>query len=343
MSTEDRPPLGKFGKKSLENYVFPYLDNSNGKITAPEFGSDFNAVGLGDEKVLVVSTDPLAISPELGWERSGRLALQVITTDVAVSGIAPDYLVSNWNLPPATRDEIFEKIWRGFTKEATRVGIRVVGGHTGRYQGSSFPVVGAGTAFGVGEKEDLVSGELTPGDKIYLLNEVGVEAAAIFASYYPESLSGEITSDHLSEVKRRFDGLQPTRKLSFLSSCPGVKTLHDVAERGLLGGLQETLAGRDCGARIGRDRIEIHPAVSRICSYVDLDPLQVTSIGSGIAVVSPELEAEFLEAVNDRGFPVQAVGEIKEGEDLILTSPQGEEILSDPVHDEFWERLSEFP
>ena len=67
MSTEDRPSLGKFGKKSLEDYVFPYLDSSNATITSPRFGSDYNAVALDDEKVLVVSTDPLAVSPQLGW------------------------------------------------------------------------------------------------------------------------------------------------------------------------------------------------------------------------------------------------------------------------------------
>jgi len=344
MSTEERPPLGKFGKRSLERYVFPYLDSSNATITVPRFGSDYNAVALDGEKVLVVSTDPLAISPQLGWERSGRLALQVITTDVAVSGIAPNYLVANWNLPPTTSDETFEKIWRGFTEEARRSEVKIAGGHTGRYEGSSFPTIGAGTAFGVGKKEYLVPQTPSPGDEIFLLNHLGLEASAIFSFYFPERLSDGTSPSIVAEVKQRFDELRPTSDLCYLSSLPGVKALHDIAEGGLFGGVQEILASGQgqCGARIVRDFVKVDDRVARICSFLDLDPLKITSIGSGIALVSPDRVNEFTRLVEDKDLPVEEIGEVTASNEISIEKKDGTETLIGPIRDEFWARLSEF-
>ncbi|MBS3787904.1 hypothetical protein KGY79_06875 [Candidatus Bipolaricaulota bacterium] len=339
MSTNE-PPLGKFGKERLENYVFPYLDDRTG--TGPRFGSDFNTLELDGGKVLVVSTDPLAASSRLGWERSGKLALQVITTDVAVSGIRPSYLLTNWNLPPGTSDETFEKIWRGFTKEADRNDVTIIGGHTGRYEGSSFPTIGAGTAFGLGEKEELVPNDPYPGDRIFLLNRLGLEAAAIFSFYHPDKLSDEISSSVATSVRRKFDQIQPTRDLSFLASLPGVRALHDLAEGGLLGGLQETLSNKCPGAKISADRITVDQNVRRICRFLDLDPMRVTSIGSGIAVVSSNTAEEFDRRSEEKSLPVREVGEITAAEELSIETEEGVEILEDPVHDEFWERLAEF-
>lgn len=340
MSTEG-PPLGKFGRERLEKYVFPHLKETNLTEVGPRFGSDFNSLELDNEKVLIVSTDPLAISPQLGWKRSGRLALQVITADVAVSGISPGYLVVNWNLPPTTSDETFEKIWRGFTEEANRINVTIIGGHTGRYEGSSFPTVGAGTAIGLGEKERLIPNNPSPGDKIYLLNRIGLEAAAIFCFYYPNKISSGASNSVVTSVKRKFDNLEPTGDLDFLASLPGVTALHDVAEGGLLGGLQEMLAEKDHGAIVRKNRVKVDREVSRICRQLNLDPLRITSIGSGIALISPDREEEFSRRVGKKGLPVTRIGEITRSEDISLETNEGTEVLKTPVRDRFWKRLSE--
>lgn len=341
MST-DEPPLGKFGKDRLENHVFPYLERADQPGIGPRVGSDFNTVGLGNEEVLVVSTDPLAISPQLGWNRSGGLALQVITTDVAVSGIPPAYMVTNWNLPPNTSDEIFEKIWRGFTEEAKHNNVTIIGGHTGRYEGSSFPTIGAATAFGLGEKEELVPDDPSPGDKIYLLNQLGLEAAAIFSFYYPDKLSEETSRSVASSVREKFDELQPTSDLSFLASLPGVRALHDVAEGGLLGGLGEMVSDKNYGAKIRKNRISVDQDVTRICRYLKLDPLKITSIGSGIAAVSPANAEEFARKSKEAGLPVHEIGEITTGGNISLETKEGTKILETSIEDEFWTRLAEF-
>jgi len=341
MSTESYP-LGKFDEESLENYVFPHLGKKCALEYGPRFGSDFNAIELPEKMVLAISTDPLAVSPELGWERSGKLALQVISTDVAVSGIPPSYLVANWNLPPETSNQTFERIWLGFTEEAKRNDISIIGGHTGRYSDSSFPVVGAATALGIGRRDQLLSGGLASGDWIFVLNRLGLEAAAIFSFYYPDKLSRLVSREILFEVKQEFDDITPTGDLSFLASLPGVKALHDIAEGGLMGGLRELLSGKDRGARIEKSKISAKQNVARICRELNLNPLKITSIGSGIGVVSPESDEEFLAEAHAEGLPVEMIGKVKGEKGITLETEKGEKTLTGPIHDGFWDRLSEF-
>ena len=341
MSTK-RPPLGKFGRERLENRVFPYLGRAREAGIESGFGSDFNTVELDEELVLVVSTDPLAASPQLGWHRSGRLALHVITADVAVSGVPPSYLLTNWNLPPTTSDETFEKIWKGFTGEADRANVTVIGGHTGRYEGSSFPTIGAGTAFGLGRKEELLPDNPSPGDKIYLLDRLGLEAAAIFSFYYPEKLSNRALSSAVKGVKKKFDDLKPTTDLNWITSLPGVVSLHDIAEGGLLGGLQEMLSGENYGALIKKPCIEVDREVASICRRLDLDPLKITSIGSGVALVSKDKEDQFRQEIERENLPIGKIGKITAGGKFLIETNKGVNAISEPIQDEFWARLSEF-
>lgn len=341
MST-DPTHLGKFGEDELENYVFSHLETSEGRRTDLRYGSDYNTVELDGGKVMVVSTDPLALSPGMGWARSARLALQVITTDVAVSGIPPSHLLANWNLPPEMENETFEKAWEGFTGEASEVGLEIVGGHTGRYQGQNFPIVGAGTAFGIGDKSELLPSELKPGDRIFCLNELGLEAAAIFSFYYPEKLAELTSRELINRLRGNFDQLSPTRTLSQMADLPGIKVLHDIAEGGLLGGLQELLAGSELGASVSVSELEINPDVERTCNQLDLDPIRVTSIGSGVATVDPARKESFTEQAAKANLEVQEVGRITDSGLVELERSTGSEKITEPVRDAFWKRLAEF-
>lgn len=341
MST-DPTHLGKFGEYELEKYVFPHLETSDTRRTDLRYGSDYNTVDLGAGKVMVVSTDPLALSPGMGWARSGRLALQVITTDIAVSGIPPSYLTANWNLPPEMENETFAEAWQGFTGEAREVGLEIVGGHTGRYQGQDFPIIGAGTAFGVGNRSELLSGELKPEDRIFCLNELGLEAAAIFSFYYPEKLAKLTSRELINRLRREFDRLSPTKTLSRMADLPGIRVLHDIAEGGLLGGLQELIAGSELGASVSVSELEIDPDVERTCNQLDLDPIRVTSIGSGVATVDPARKESFVEKAAKANMEVQEVGRITDSGLIELERSTGSKKITEPIRDVFWKRLAEF-
>lgn len=342
MSTKPYP-LGKFNRDELERYVFPHIDDDGRLLASPRFGSDFNAVELPGGKVLVASTDPLAISPQLGWRRSAKLAFHVVASDVAVSGISPDYLISNWNLPPDLGFTEFEEIWSEFVGEAARENVAVVGGHTGRAADGSFPTVGAGTIFGVGEAEELISGEIEPGDAIYLLNNLGLESVAIFSFYFPGRIRDCLGEPAVTYVRKEFDALRPVEDLGLLAGrFKYLRRVHDIAEGGLIGGLQELLGEDGLGASLDLDLIEVDSRVERACGYLDLDPLEITSIGSGLAVLPDGLEERFERELNDTKVHLSPVGRVTSDGGIVLLTESGREEVPVIDHDEFWVRLDEF-
>ncbi|MFP4588355.1 MAG: AIR synthase-related protein [Candidatus Acetothermia bacterium] len=341
MSTE-KPHLGKLDRKTFERIIAPHLGSSKGLLRPPTYGNDFTAVEIGPDLTLVLSSDPLSISPQLGWKRSGRLALQVIGVDVAISGIHPRYISVNWNLPPSLEDQQFLSTWEEFVAEAEREGITIAGGHTGRYQGCEFPMVGAATAFGVGKKEDLLpAGKLQGGDKILLVNEPGLEAAAVLALYYPSYLKRHFENHMKRQLVRKFDALQPIGDMKRLAAVPGILRIHDLGEGGLLGGLQEVLAPFALGARIAEERVRLDPGVEKLCRHLNLDPLKITSLGAAIALCRPAEADKVRRGAREAGLQPEVIGEITTREEIEIRGRKKTVKLTRPVGDPFWDKLEE--
>ena len=148
--------LGKIDRDVFESVVAPHLGADRDDVAlGPTHGVDFGVLSVGDRAV-VVATDPLSILPDLGHERAGRLALDVVLADVAVSGIAPTHVTVSLTLPPAFTEEALAATWRGLADYAEELGVAVVAGHTARYAGIDTSWVGAATALGVGDFEDLI-------------------------------------------------------------------------------------------------------------------------------------------------------------------------------------------
>lgn len=339
---EEKNKLGKLDREDFRRLIAPELEVGPPFLVPPAFGQDFGAIRLDEDGVLVVSSDPLAINPQLGWKRSGRLALQVVASDVALSGIAPEFISTNWNLPPEVSGEDFRAMWKGFCETARAREIKIAGGHTGRYGEATLPIVGGGTAFGLGKKADLLSGEPRAGDELVLFNKLGLEAAGILAFYFPEKVSSLVGPEAVQEAKLSFDSLDPVLHFKKLARTAGAKAVHDLAEGGLLGGLQELLGRRKDGPglRLKTEKIEIKEAVGNITRSLDLDPLKITSTGSALVLLDCQAE-KYGKKLQAEGLEVTPLGRLTASGEIELER-QGEiSPLKKPVQDSFWEVFGE--
>ena len=334
----DESSLGKFSRKNFEDIVLPFIKSGPETIFPPRFGMDFSAIRMENGKIMVTSSDPLAISPEIGWNRSGRLAFQVVAADVAASGISPRYISVNWNLPPEITDGQFEKVWSDFVLEAEDCGVEIIGGHTARYEGCQFPMVGAATVLGVGSENDLLTKKVSEGDVLFLLNYPGLEAASILALYYPQLLDNRLEKLQIEDLIRKFDRTNVVNDLQKISSYPGVALAHDLAEGGLIGGLGEMVNTMDAGVKIEKENINVPKNVEMICSEFDLDPLKITSVGAAVLVIKKSRLEEFQNSLENK-INLTAIGRI---EGKHVTVKDGEETYQekDSVRDLFWDKLS---
>ena len=199
------PAIGKLGPEVFDEIIFPNLGAKDPSVlVGPTHGVDFGVVEVGD-KALIVTSDPVFIVPEYGWERSAWFAVHILASDAAVSGVPPRYMAIDLNLPLAMGLEDFKRVWFGISEECRRLGISIVCGHTGRYDGCAYPMLGGATVLGVGDKDKYVTPAMAmEGDKVIVTKGPAIEASGILSVMFPEVLEERYGRDFAREAQGLF-------------------------------------------------------------------------------------------------------------------------------------------
>lgn len=330
--------LGKIDRAVFEEIIYPHLGARRDDVAVgPRHGVDFGVLEIGGQAV-VVATDPVSLLPELGLERAGRLALEIVLTDVAVSGIPPTHLAINLTLPPEWTDDELATVWTAISDHADRLGVSIVSGHTARYPGIDSSWVGGATVLGVGDRDDVVRPDgATPGDQIVVTTGPAAEIAGLLATLFPEQLG--LDADTVATAQERADDIAAVADALAAFEAGGVTAMHDATEGGVVGGLAEMASGAGVRFDVDSDRVPIRAGVAAVCDAVGVDPWTVTSAGTLLVTVEPEAAGAVVDAVTDRGTPAAVVGEVTAGEGVFVDGERVRPPDSDPSWDVF-ERLS---
>ncbi len=335
------PPLGKIDAKFFNEVIYPRLGaKRNEVIVGPRHGVDVGIIEFGDE-VLAMSADPVFIVPEYGWERAAWFAFHILFSDACTSGLKPAYLAIDLNLPPKITEEQLQIIWQVFHNEAEKYGVAIVTGHTARYGGCDFPMVGGAVAIARGKKSEYVNPKfIEPGDKILITKGPAIEATGIFATMFPKYISQRLGEDITRKAEKLFYKMSimddALAAISVGTRDNGVSAMHDATECGLWGGIFEIVGAANLGAKIYFDKIPVKPEVQAVCELFEIDPYKSISEGTLIATVRPDKVNEITEAINSVGVDAAVIGEINDGSDLILEKNGAETKLRHPGIDPFW-------
>lgn len=193
--------LGKVDREFFDSYIYPHLGADREDVRlGPQHGVDFGVIDVGG-RVVATATDPVFVMPSLGFDRAAWFAFHILMSDVAVSGLAPTHLAVDLNLPPEITDEEFEQVWTTFDAEAKDLGVSVVTGHTGRYAGCSYPMVGGGTVLGIGDPADLVRPDgARAGDRILITKGPAIEATGLLSIQFEELMEGGLDAETIDDA-----------------------------------------------------------------------------------------------------------------------------------------------
>ncbi|MFO8034704.1 MAG: AIR synthase-related protein [Candidatus Bipolaricaulota bacterium] len=323
---------GKLSRDALERVVLRGLSPGADVLWGPQAGGDFAAVALDEKRALVTACDPLAVSPELGWDRSGWLAFHLVAVDVALSGIAPSYVTPGWTLPESISDQALHEVLQAFQREAQQFGVEVLAGHTGRYTESTYPWVGAATAMGIGPRAALrLPTAAQTGDALLLWGKPGLEAAVLLALPRTESVAPEI--ERWAEAE--FHSLSALSIALDAAHVDGLRCMHDITEGGVVGAAAELSSAMGRGLMLHTDAIGADPQIQAVLQARGLSPLSVTSCGAVLAVASPAAA----ERLVSKGF--QFVGEVRADGELLERVQGYTRPLIPPEHDPFWDVYTE--
>ncbi|AFL94318.1 hydrogenase expression/formation protein HypE 1 [Thermococcus cleftensis] len=311
-------PPGKLRNDVLREVVFPNLGIEDPKIIhGPREGFDSAVLEYDESHYLVVATDPTLGVPE---ETFGFFAYHFASSDVAVFGARPRWLVLDLLLPPGSGKGFLEKVMRELNAECRRYGSSIIGGHTGVYPSIREPT-GTTTVMGLVRKDGLKLPLARPGDRILVTAKVGLEFAVSAAYFREKELRKFLSFREIARLREHFRS--ETVVPDALTARPFVRGMHDATEGGLTA-LHEVADNSGLGFRVYAEKLQLDPLVKRVLDFYGLEPWSVSSTGTLIAITPPGKVDALITELNKNGIGAFEIGEFTEDKERLLIE-NGEE------------------
>jgi hydrogenase expression/formation protein HypE len=292
--------------------------------------------------VMAATTDPVFVMPELGWERAAWFAVHILASDAATSGLPLRAMTVDLNLPPGLADEDLDALWSAYSTACTELGITILTGHTARYAGCAWPMVGGATCIAIGPEDGYITPAMArPGDRVLVTKGAAIEATALFAATYGDRLAGALGAPVVEAARELLGAMTVVPEARAAAAYgvrdAGVTTMHDATEGGVLGGLLEVAEASDVGMVVDLSRVPVRPEVAAVCEVTGMDPYSAISEGTLLLTARPEHAAGVLTALGDAGVDAAEVGEVlprTSGRELVVAGRSRP--LVHPGPDPFW-------
>ena len=337
------PDIGKVSSEIFDEIILPQLGRKRSRIlVGPQHGVDVGVADLGNDQVMVTTTDPIFVVPPYGWERSGWFAVHILASDAATSGIAPTYITMDLNLPLSITRQEFEELWSVMHRECDKIGMAIISGHTGRYEGCEYPMIGGATVICIGAKERYVTPNMAQvGDEIIITKGAAIEAAGLFAVTFPQQVADRYGPEVAEEAEKIFWQMSVVEDALTAVEAgvreDGVTAMHDATECGVWGGLVEVAEASKVGMTVEKEKIIVQDNVRKVCDLFKIDPYSSISEGTLIITVKPHKSQEVLKRLKDKGIPASSVGEVVENRKGLQLFEDGKSRpLEHPKVDPFW-------
>ena len=343
MTTTAELPLGKIDPAVFDGLIYPRLGAPSPDILAgPMHGVDCGVVRVAPGRVLAMTADPFFIVPEYGWERAAWFAFHILASDITTTGLRPSHLAVDLNLPLSIKREELELMWETVHRECLKYGVSVVTGHTARYAGCNYPMVGGAVMTALGDEDKYVTTKMArPGDRVIVTKGAAIETCGLFAAACPRLVEAELGAAALRDLEKMFYRMSTVEDALTAADgnarAAGVTSMHDATECGIWGGLYEIARASGTGMAVDRDAIPLAPAAARLCARFAMDPYSAISEGTLIITAKPAAVPGILARLAAKDIAASVIGEVTEKARGIKVTEDGRQRdLAHPVNDPFW-------
>jgi len=337
------PAVGKISAEIFTEVIYPCLGRQRAAVlVGPQHGVDIGIVDLGHDQVMALTTDPIFIVPPYGWERSAWFAVNILCSDAATSALPLTYMTVDLNLPRSIGRPEFERMWRAVHAECEKLGVSIVTGHTGRYEGCDYPMVGGATVIAIGPRDQYVTPAMArPGDAVILTKGPAIEATGLFAATFPQRVAARFGADFARRAEDVFWQMSVVEDARIVAAVGvrdrGVTAMHDATECGVWGGLVEIAEASRIGMHIEQEKIPVPDTVAGVCELFGIDPFTSISEGTLLLTCRPARADEVVRQLNAAGIAAAIIGEALPPERGCRRSLRGKETpLVHPRVDPFW-------
>jgi len=316
--------VGKFSDKELQEIIACIASDSE-VLVPPRPGFDAGVFDLDDKRCVVIATDPCIGVPEtwFGW-----FLVHFACSDVALFGIPPRFCSVNLLAPTNTSKDLFKRIMAQVCTATEDLGVSVVTGHSGTYNGIS-ELTGTCTAIGLGLKDDLITpAGARPGDKIFITKNLGLEVLINY-SFFKESEAIELFGSSKVQAFQNMIEMQScVRDALTIARSKAVPAMKDITEGGFITALNELADASNLGFRVFQEKLPISEELHTLANSYNLTNNQILGISSTgviMGAIDPMREKDFLEYLQSNGLEVTTIGEFIEPETCLLIDRSGVE------------------
>ena len=335
--------FGKPGREFLETVIYRRLGaRRRGVLVGPTFGVDNAVVRIGPGKVIVATADPLSFIPTLGAEESAWLSVHLLASDLTTSGFAPQYGVFDFNLPPRMTGAMFAGYWEHFHRECKKLGLAIIGGHTGRYPGCGYTVIGAGVMYAFGEEGRYLTSSMgLPGDDIVLTKGAAIETTAVLARAFPKSVRKAVGGKLFAKARGYLHKVSTVKDSLTAVSVgvhqSGVTAMHDATEGGVIAAVFELAHASSLGAELDLSAIPVSPETDEICKLFRINPLTSVSEGSLVIASRPARTGKLMARLRAARIDSAVIGRLSARRVFrSVDSKGGGRTLRYPKYDPYW-------
>jgi len=314
----DRPhpkyPMGKVSRSFFENVIARHLGVARRDIAVgPANGVDVGVVRLPDGRAMISTTDPIYIVPQYGWERAAWFSFHILASDLTTSGVAPQYITMDWNLPMDIEDDQIETMLRVIDRECNKYGAAIVTGHTGRYEGCSYPMVGGATFLAIAPKAGWVTANLAkPGNRLLVTKTAALEATAILSNTFPEIAERNVGAEVTKRARALFESMSTVDDALAAASVGlrdgGVWAMHDATEGGVRNAVWEMAQASGLGVDVDLAKVHVDPAVAEVSKVFGMDPLDAISEGTLLIAVDENAATDVVARLKRKGIRATNIG-----------------------------------
>ena len=315
---------------------------SRAVVVGPTPGVDVSVLEIGRGRVMVANCDPISLIPSLGPEDSAAMSLYEVASDVATSGHSPKYVMLDLNLPPDLSDRVLSRYWRSINKTCLELGVSILGGHTGRFEGCDYSIIGAATMWTTCRRNEFLTSSMArDGDDLIFTKSAAYGTTSVLTRAFPRTVRKYLGQSRFEKAWKYLAGANTVKdSLSAVRAGihrRGVTAIHDVTEGGILAGIVEMADASRLGATIQLEDIPVSEETMGICKLFNLDPL--TSLGEGSLLIAsrPNRTRRVIDTLQSTGTKATVIGQLSSRtRELVGISRRGRIRIRYPKRDPYW-------
>lgn len=322
--------IGKIPETVLVRSVLKQIRHRRNEVLAgPAVGQDCAALAVGEDEILVMSSDPIT-----GTTKDiGSHSIHVTVNDLAASGAEPVGVMITALLPPEIQEPEIRKIMQDIEQVCEQMNMEVIGGHTeitGVVRQPLLSITGVGK---MKRSQLIINNQIKPGQDIVVTKWIGLEGTAILAKEKEEELLKRFPS-HLIETAKSFSQYLSVLPEARIAMEHGVSAMHDITEGGVFGALWEMASGAGVGLEADLKKIPIRQETVEVCGFFDVNPYQLMSSGS--MMIAADDGYELVRKLELAGIHSAVVGRTTDKNDRILRNGEEVRYLDKPQPDELY-------